>query len=337
VILRGKVVDERTAGPMKEAAIAKACLHDKWSPAVLDCIGETADSKPCLDQLTPPQREAYHERLMRWTDSFPDEVAVEDTPVDLPQPLFVDCGKAVGDASQYPPVVTLKGEERDLARALRRNHLLVLCEDWSTEARQCFEQLKAPDRCRALLEPDQRQDLVDRIAEVDALMAKVTAAKAPPCKKVVDVHYADARWKGKLDVLSPPEKKRIVIESRKKMMGTCISDKWIPSVRSCIVLGGGDACLVAGGIGAYAWGFPPTAVAIKSGIPECDAYGDALRALMACNQIPRPAIQQMLDAHQQTAPTLANMPALQRTAAANSCKQADSGIRQSARSLGCTI
>ena len=339
VILRGKVTDERTAGPMKEEAIAKSCLHDKWSAEIVDCIGGTANAYACLDKLEQAQRAALRERLERWNDAFPDEVLddAEDKVVDEDHLDYVDCAKAVGDPSQYAPVVTLKGEERDLSRALRKNHILALCEDWSTEARRCFEQQTAPERCRTLLEPDQKQALFDRIAEVDALMAKIAAAKAPACKKVVEVHYADAHWKGKLGAMKPGEKKKIIVESRKKMGESCTTDKWNASVRGCIVLGGGDACFVAAGMSAYTWGFPPTGIAIKTGIPECDAYADALRALVSCTQIPRQAAQTMLDAYQQTASALANLPAAQRTAAANSCQQADSAIRQSARSLGCTI
>ena len=340
VILRGKVEDERAAGPMKEVAIAKACLHDKWSTEIVDCVGSTTNTKGCLDKLDSKQRAAYRERLARWNDTFPDE-ALDEEAVDEDHLDFVACAKAVGDASQYAPVLTLGGEDRELATALRRHHILALCEDWSMEARRCFEQLKAPERCRTLLEPDQKQDLVDRLAEVDVLMAKVAVVAKKPasfaCKQVVGFHYADARWKGKLDAMKPPERRKLIAESRALMLKACTDDRWRASLRSCLVAQGGEQCFVAAGIGALTWGFPASAIPIKTGIPECDAYGDALRALASCTAIPNGAAQTMLDGFQRIAPTYANMGAAERTAAAKSCAQSDAAIRQSARSLGCTI
>jgi hypothetical protein len=336
VILRGPVEDDRSAGPMKEAAIAQACLHDQWSAEIRACIGGTPAPKTCLAQLAQAQRVAYQAKLERWADDFPEEQLDEEA-TDEDQVAFIDCATAVGDASQYAPVLVQKGAERELAVALRRQQLLALCDDWTNEARKCFDQVKRPEQCRGLLEPDQQQDLVDRLAEVDVVMAKVAGTKPPTCKRVVELHYADAQWKGKLDALKPGEKKKIVIESRKRMREACTAEKWTDSVRSCIAVGGGSPCFLAAGMSVHAWGFPPSAVPLKTGIPECDAYADTLRALAGCNQIPRQAAQAMLDAYQQTAPVMANLPANQRTAAASSCKQADSAIRQSAQSLGCTI
>jgi hypothetical protein len=330
VILRGRVGDERAAGPMKEEAIAKACLHDKWPAEVLACVGG-ANAKSCLDKLTPAQRKSYRARIARWNDEFPDEELDDETMENLVD--FVDCGNAIGDASQYVPVLTLKGEERELAIAMRRKRLLALCEDWSTEARRCFQDVKQPERCRTQLEPDQKRALVDRLAEVDALMAKIAATKPPVCKKLVDAHYADARWKGKLEALKPAERKKVIAASRTAMVKACTDEKWSVTVRSCVAADAGNGCFVTHG----AWGFPPNAIPIKTGIPECDLYGDVLRALVQCNQIPKPAVQAMLDAYQQTAAGYANMSAAERTTAARSCSQADSAIRQSARSLGCTI
>jgi hypothetical protein len=335
VILRGQVEDDRAAGPMKEAAIAQTCLHEQWPADVRACIGGPAP-KGCLVKLAEAQRVAYHAKLASWADEFPDE-QLDEEPTDEDHLAFIDCSTAVGDASQYAPVLAQKGEERELAVALRRQHLLALCEDWSTEARECFDQIKQPARCRALLEPDQQRVLIDRLADVEDVMARIGGTKAPTCKRVVVLHYADARWKGKLDAIKAGEKKKIVIESRKRMLEACTAEKWTGSVRSCITVGGGDPCFIAAGMTAHAWGFPPSAIPIKTGIPECDAYADALRALASCNQIPRQAAQAMLDAYQQSAPAMANLPANQRTAAASSCKQADSAIRQSAQSLGCTI
>lgn len=336
VILRGHVEDEHDAGPAKEAAIAQSCLQGAWSEAVLACVGGSTEPKACLDQLADAQRAAYRVKMTRWNDEFPDEVFA-DAPADDDPIAFVDCGRAIGDASQYAPVLDQRGEERELATAMRRQHLLALCEDWTNEARACFEGTTQPERCRVKLAPDQQQALADRLAEVDALMVKVTAARQPTCKKVVELHYADARWAGKLDALHPRDKKKLVAESRKRMLEACAVDKWSVAVRACIAVGGGEPCFVAGGMTAQTWGFPPSAIPIKTGIAECDAYADTLRALAACTQIPRAAAQAMLDAYQQTAPAMLNLTPALRATTGSSCKQADVAIRESARSLGCTI
>lgn len=337
VILRGRVADERAAGPMKEEAIAKACLHDKWSQDVIDCAGSTPSAKRCLARLDAKQRSALAMRLGDWNEEFPDET-FDDPRLDEDFVDFVDCTKAIGDASRYAPVLTQTGEARELAVAMRRHQLLALCEGWLTEHRLCFEREQDdPDGCRMVLPPAWRQAIVDRLAEVDAVMAKVAATKPPTCQRVVAFHYADARWKDKLAAMKAAARKKIIAESRARMRKACTDESWTASLRSCIVAQGGDHCFHAASITPATWGFPASGIPVKTGIPECDAYGDALRALASCKQIPRQAVQTMLDQYQEAVPTFAIMSAAQRTAAARSCTHADAAIRQSARSLGCTI
>lgn len=339
MILRGTVSDERAAGPMKEEAIAKACLHDAWAPAVIDCVGGTTAPRACLDQLDARQRAAYRTRLEQWADAFPDEELddaelPEDEPVD-----FVDCAQALGDLARYEPALTIDPQHRELAVALRRHHVRALCEDWSTEVRRCFEMGHAPAQCRALLEPDQQQVLTDRLAEVDALMAKVVAVKpaASTCKQVVALHYADAKWSGRLDGYKPAERKQLIADARVRMAKACRDEHWSASLRGCIVARGGEPCFVAAGIGAFTWGYPPSAIVMKTGIPECDAYGDAVRALAACPKLPAATAQTLLESHRQLVQALANTGTAQRGAASTACKQADAAIRQAASSVGCTI
>src|SRR6187402_1944224 len=63
VLLRGTVDDQRQAGPAKEAVIARTCKYEQWPAEVLQCVGEQAEAKPCLDKLAPVQRTAYDEAL----------------------------------------------------------------------------------------------------------------------------------------------------------------------------------------------------------------------------------------------------------------------------------
>lgn len=334
VLLRGAVDDERDAGPDKEATIANACLHGKWSREVIDCIGSSATPRDCLANLTPAQSTAYRKQLVAWLDEYPDE-ELEDDHEELAE-TFIDCKQGIGDVSQYAPAITASGSRRELAVSLRRHHVLELCEEWDEEVKQCFVAGKSPAACRTLLERDQEQAVVDALVEVDTLLARVDARKGPAtCDRVVKTHYADARWKGVLAKVKPAERARVIAESRKRMRAACNSEAWSEPVRACIVAAGGDACFHASGIAA--WGFPPSVVPIKTGIPECDAYGDALRALVKCTAIPRRAAQSMLDGFQRAAPGYASMTGAQRTMAASNCKHSDAAIRQSAKSLGCTI
>jgi hypothetical protein len=341
VILRGPVDDDRNAGPMKEEAIAKACFHDHWERAVIDCVGSSKLPAPCLDKLAPEQRERYRERIAEWHESFPLEALGDDAPEETAEVDYVSCGDAVGDVSLYAPALALKGSDRELATTMRRNHVLALCDDWTTEVRKCFEQTggasAAIASCRTQLEPDQEQELVDRLAEVDAVMTRILAVKKADCRKVVATHYADARWTGKLATLKAAERKKLIAASRAAMTKACVDEKWSPSLRACVVAQGGDACFSASGMTPATWGFPASVIPIKTGIPECDAYGDALRALVTCKAIPRQAAQSMLDSFQLAAPIYLNMGPAERGPAARSCVQADSAIRQSAKSLGCTI
>lgn len=92
VMLRGSVKDPKLAGPAKEAAIASACLFDKWAREVLDCVGSQNDRQACLDKLTEPQRLALTKKLTAWADAYAeslvpadeDEVKTDDTEGDPP-------------------------------------------------------------------------------------------------------------------------------------------------------------------------------------------------------------------------------------------------------------
>ena len=334
VLLRGAVDDERDAGPEKEAAIANACLHHEWSREVIDCVGSSTTPRDCLARLTPAQSALYRKQLVSWLDAYPDEELDEDHEELVEK--YVECRHGIGDVLQYAPAVSATGTQRELAVSLRRYHLLELCEDWDQDVRQCFNEGKAPTVCRVLLEADEERAVVDTLVDIDAVLARVAARKGPPtCDRVVKTHYANARWKGVLAKLKPAVRARVIAESRKRMRAACSSEAWSETVRACIVADAGEACFHASGIAT--WGFPPSAVAIKTGITECDAYGDALRALVKCKSIPRKAAQSMLDSFQREAAVYANMSGPQRMAAASSCRHSDATIRQSAKSLGCTI
>ena len=77
VMLRGAVVDTKRAGPAKEAAIASACLFDKWPREVLDCVGRETERQPCLAKLTDAQRTALTKKLTMWAEAYAEGLATE--------------------------------------------------------------------------------------------------------------------------------------------------------------------------------------------------------------------------------------------------------------------
>ena len=343
VLLRGTVEDQKQAGPAKEAAIARTCRFEKWSAELLRCIGGQAQARPCLDKLSSDQRAAYDQALTAWNEVYPDEY-LED-PGDLASeagiPDYVDCSDTIKDVASYAPAVTLAGDDRDFVVAMRREALLGLCEDWSNERRTCFRDATPLriDACRAQLEPVQARAVTDKLAALDQLGAKLAAQKKTPagfdCKKVVAVHYADAAWKGTMEAVKGADRTRAIAESRARMTKACTDDKWSPSLRACIAAGGGEPCFTT--VSYAAWRFPAVGVLVKTGIPECDAYAETIKAVAACTSLPpstRDAIQRSWE---HLSAGAASVPAERRQSTATSCRQIDGAIRQSLASVGCKI
>jgi hypothetical protein len=78
-------------------------------------------------------------------------------------------------------------------------------------------------------------------------------------------------------------------------------------------------------------------VIVKTGIPECDAYGGVIGKLLSCDKLPPPvrdAMKMSFDAQLQgwfdARPDQIGVMAA-------ACKQSDQGMRQTAIARGCTI
>ena len=349
VLLRGTVDDQRQAGPAKEAVIARTCKYEQWPAEVLQCVGEQAEAKPCLDKLAPVQRTAYDEALAAWNESYPDEMLDGGVEEDAGSGMdYIDCSDAIPSAAGFAPAVTLTGDDRDYLLELRREALVALCEDWDLSQRTCFHDLAvkgttastaAVDVCRAMLEPAEAKAVTDKLAELDKLGAKVAALKkhaaGHDCKKVVAVHYADAQWKGKMEAVKTAERAKAIAESRAKMTKACTDDKWPPDMRACIVAGGDDACFAT--VSSAAWGFPAVGVLVKSGIAECDAYAVTMKAVDACTAIPQAQRDAIKRSWSYLNASWASVAPDRRAATAQSCKQVDEAIRRTVTSAGCKI
>ena len=350
VLLRGTVDDQKQAGPAKEAAIARTCKYEKWSAEILACVGEKPAAKPCLDKLTSSQREAYDKELAAWNEAYPDEMldggyeGYDDSSMDM----YIDCSDAIQDVTGFTPAVTLTGDNRDYVLELRKDALLNLCEDWGFEDRSCFRDLavggvagnaSAVDACRAQLDPSYAKAVTDKLAELDALGAKVAALKknaaSHDCKKVVAVHYADAAWKDKMSAVKGADRTKAITESRSRMTKACTDEKWPANMRACIVAGGGDTCFKT--VATALWGFPAVGVFVKIGIPECDAYAETMKAVDACTAMS----QAQRDAYKRSwgylTATAVNAPPERRTVLSQSCKSFDESVRRSATNAGCKI
>ena len=350
VLLRGNVDDQRQAGPAKEAAIARTCRFEQWAPEVLACVGERPAAKPCLDKLSSAQRTAYDQSLAAWNEAFPDETLEEPFEGfdESGLGMYIDCSAAIQDVSGFSPAVKLTGDDRDYALVLRKSALLVLCEDWEMEPRSCFHDLAMTgsagnttevDACRALLESAQAKEVTDKLVEVDKLAAKVAALKKTPashdCKKVAATHYADAEWKGKVDTVKGAERAKMIAESRARMIKVCTDDKWAPSMRACIVSGGGDACFT--NVASTPWGFPALGVFVKVGVAECDAYADSVKAADACSALAQSQRDQYKRMWGYLSTSAASAPPDRKVALAQLCKQNDETVRRIVSNAGCKI
>jgi hypothetical protein len=342
VILRGNVEDQKQAGPAKEAAIARTCKLEKWSPELLACVGGQAQARPCLGKLTPAQRDAYDKALAAWNEAYPDEY-LEDPSEGLDAGLddYVDCSDTIKDVASYTPAVTLTGEDRDFVVEMRREALLAQCEDWSNEQRACFRDASPLriDACRAALDPVQARAVTDKLAALDKIGSKLAAQKKAPasfdCKKVVAVHYADAAWKGTMDAVKGADRVKAIAESRARMTKACTDDKWSPSMRACIAAGGGEPCFTT--VSHSRWRFPAVGVLVKTGIPECDAYAEVVKAVTACSALPASTRDAIQRSWENIAAAAASALPETRHASAGACRQIDTAIRQSLSSVGCPI
>jgi len=192
--------------------------------------------------------------------------------------------------------------------------------------------------CEAQLPPDQLTALAGRLGQLDALVAATFKKRKQPasCAGVVAQHYADAAWKGKLDMLVPAERKKAIAESRSRMTKACTAEAWTPTVRSCLVAGGAEQCFVAT---SFLWTFPATGVlATSTGVPECDAYIDAMNRTQTCEKLAketRDAFKESFTAMHDAFAQMKTMDDSVKKAMADSCRYGTEALQQVLSSSGC--
>jgi hypothetical protein len=341
VILRGTVENAKEAGPSKEAAIASACLHDKWPAAMLACVGADAEPESCYDQLEPAQLAGLNKILQAWSEAHSEPFLGVGAP---PKVVTTDCAEGIGDVATYAPPLAVTGEERGFATALRRSTIDALCRaGWPEPVRACFTSGKASEVCRAMLSKNLQRVLADQIAQLDAVIAKALAARtkaaaAYDCKRVVASHYSDAAWNANYPAPRDPkraqERKTMIAAQRTKMTAACTNESWNATARACIVAGAGSACFRAIGVNPDLWGYAPPP---NIGVPECDSYATRMVSYLSCAQIPEHIRTQRQRDFEAEIQRWMNVQLDMRTRFRTACKAADETLRTTARNYGCAI
>jgi hypothetical protein len=335
VILRAHVNDEARAGPAKEALIASTCEADHWPADVVGCIASSPQPKTCLDRLTDMAHASYDKRLRAWADQYGEDV--DELDLDRLGPPVIACEDAIGDGALYPPAITLAGEDRAFAVAARTAAVTKLCQaGWDEPVKSCLQAAKdaaSVATCVGSLLLAQSQELADRLAAIDTVIARTIAAraKAPDCKKLVAAYYADAAWQHKLADVKGADRAKMIDDSRKRMTDACTADAWSVTVRACLAAGGAADCFPGA---SFAWEFPAAGV---TGIGECDAYVAQIQSYAACDKLPQPAREAFANAASDVLAgirQIANEPS-RRVELSESCKHGREAVKQAASQAGC--
>jgi hypothetical protein len=326
IILRGSVEDrDAGAGPAKEKAIAESCRRERWSIRVIACVAGTPVPSDCIKQLTAEQKQRYDERLGDWERHFaPDESAGYQDP---PPPT---CTEAIDNAEYLDPPIDDTSPEHDWELATRKRVLLAMCEHdaWSEETKTCWRDSLSVDRTVCQVDPGVHTRV---LALRDLANSIATLRKTPKkldCAKVVEHHYGDTTWKGKLPDQKPAERKKRIAESRTQMLDACRAENWDETIRACVIADGDDdECF-----GAPRWGYPVAAMVV---IPECIDYAAAVNDLAQCAAVPQATRDALRDAVKSLDSATSSATPDMRATLATGCKAGADAVRQMASSYGC--
>lgn len=314
----------------RTADLARACKDGKWSAEIRHCVGSSHHPAQCLEKLPD------YADLAQLVNAGNHDEEVDTAPIE--------CDQAISTVWWYPPELDDSSPERRWDLDVRRRTLVEACEHdgWSEDLKQCLQAATDANRpgksCLDAVDPTTLDDIRKKLTAIDELAAAIDKTKQKPaamgCKQVVAVHYADAKWKDKLDGFKPSERKRMIAESRAKMMKACTDAAWSDTLRACIVAGGGETCLVAASMG-LAWGYPAAGVTAALGIPECDVYAAQMAKVIACDKLPRSSRDALKQSSDELFSQVLGRPKAERAGFASSCKAGADAIAQALSSLGC--
>ena len=244
----------------------------------------------------------------------------------------LECMDIVRDLASYPPALAADAPERAWNLEIRARVIDEDCEHlWSIEDRRCV----ATQGAAACTLPG---DLTARLEKLGELGERIAAARKKPatigCKQVVAAHYADIRWRNRLDGFSTRERTQMIADSRALMQKACTGEQWADSTRACLVLGGADLCFFGTTIRRM-WGYPADGSVRSLGIPECDDYDAAVTRLAGCASVEPHVSQSLLRMAAALKATIAAVPAAERGKRGQSCRAALEPIRAMAVDKGC--
>jgi hypothetical protein len=284
VILRGEVTaDDEAAGPAREKTIADACETDHWPADVIRCAASTVHAEDCLDRLDDAQHASYSARIRAWSDKY------EVPEVDAAPDPGLSGEDGLHNTDSIRPPLDDNAPERTWQSELRRRELVAMCEraGWNPLTRNCLAIATTPDAADACLKAELDPAALDvfykHLDEVAATAKALATLKQTPakvdCKRVVEAHYADAKWhgKGKAD-----ERK----QSRAALLSACTTEHWDEFRRACMIVDS-PSCAVLD----LRWEYPALSDA-------CGEYAVAIQRVGACEALPlttREALKQAFE------------------------------------------
>jgi hypothetical protein len=320
---------------VRTEALTDACKDGGWSREILTCIGSSHQPSECVEGL-PDYADLA--QLM----NVGNDVEEVDDAATAAAPL--ECEQVISTVWWYPPQLDDHAPERRWDLDVRRRTIVEACEHaaWSEEVKRCFQTATDENRpgptCLDKLDQRERDELAKKVADIDTLAAAIENVKKKPgaisCKKVVAAHYADAKWRSKLDGFKPAERKKMIAESRAKMTKACTDTVWSDTLRGCVVAGGGETCFQTAGMG-LAWGYPAAGVAVALGIPACDEYALQIAKVVACDKLPQTSRDALKTSADELFAQVLARPKAERDGFAASCKAGTEAIVQALASLGC--
>jgi hypothetical protein len=297
----------------------------------------------CGSSKQPTAEPAPVMRDAALTDAPAPDVALSDDDDPAP-PDFVDshahdddelaCEDIVRDLATYPPPLADDAPERAWQLEIRAHVLTDDCEHmWSEENRECLA-TRTPAACAAQLPAD----IVTRLTKLGELARKIADARKKPatigCKQAVAAHYADVRWKNRLEGYAAKARKQMIADSRKLMLAACTADQWSDSARACLVLGGGDLCFFRSPI-RRVWGYPADGSVRMTGVVECDDYGAAVERLSKCPNMTHDVHESLVRTSDALKAQIAGLPAAERSRRASGCRAALKPISDMIATFGC--
>jgi hypothetical protein len=353
-----------------EAIIAATCVDDEWPQPAIDCMASRPSPASCTGQLSEEQQGIYEAHLGEWEMRWKrNDTAMGGqgyggqgyggnpcgggaaNPCDGggPHEPYVAC--EITDYADFAPVIGEKAKDHDFAIALRKKALSQSCEmHFSNAEKTCFNAAKtAADiaACRGKADDGTKNILDNTLGELDTRLRRVAALEGTPraidCKAVAAAHYSDDAWRNHLMSLSATERKRLIDESRGKLVAACTADKWQPVARACVVSAVPreqdlvDCFPDDESKHTQRFGFPAAGVAFKSGVFECDQLAAVVDKIANCDALDKDLREGLRDQFAEQLAMWLDGFGGRKDRLANTCKEMVTSYNDAAKERGCKM